>query len=99
MAFVTFADFRLQRIEQNNPAGGDAHMNDAAIIGRPFAIDQIPLGQFIDEAGDIRGARYETGSQVKRGHLFGSGGAEKAQGVVLLGRKTMPVEQLIFKQP
>ncbi len=99
LAFVTFADFSIQRIEQNNPAGGDAHMNDAAIIGRPFTIDQVPLGKFIHQSGDVRGAGYQTGGQVERGHFFGLGGAQQPKRIILLGGEIMAGEELVFEQP
>ena len=99
MVLVAFADFGVEGVEQDDAAVGDADVDDAAVIGRAFAIDEIAVGEFVDQTGDIRGAGDESGGKVERGDFFGPGCAKEAEGVVLLGGEIMAGEEFVFEQP
>lgn len=85
-----------QRREKLRAGGGDRHPHDATVGREPLPPHQAPPLQPIDEPGDVRGARDEAGGQRQRGERLGRDVGEHTQGVVLLGRKTVPIENFLL---
>src|SRR5947208_9369400 len=61
-----------------------------------FRSDQAALGELIEQAGDVRGARDELPAEGKRRHSPGVGRAEQTERIILLSRQLVATEELVL---
>ena len=97
LAAVALAERLAHLAQQGQPRLGDADVDDAAVVGRPVALDQAALLQLVEQAGDVRGARDEPAGQVQRADLVRVVAGQQPQGVVLLRRQVVAAEQFFFQ--
>src|SRR5207245_11638924 len=97
LAGVTLAH-RLAELTQESLAGWrDADAHDATIIRRPVTRNQAALLQLIEQARDVRRPGQEPRGQVQRTNHARIFTVQQSQGVVLLWRKVVAAEQLLFE--
>jgi hypothetical protein len=95
---VAFADLVSQLIEQFRARCRDPDFDDAAILGPALPLDKLPLFEAVEQAGHVRRPRNEPRAKRERGNGAGLRSAQQAQGVVLLRREIVLLEQLLFER-
>lgn len=94
---VADTEWFVQLVHQSDTGRGDADMDDAPVLGGPIARDEATLLQFVEQAGDVRGAGDEAGGEIESAQRAGMFAAQQAQRVVLLRRQIVAAEQVILQ--
>jgi hypothetical protein len=97
LAGVAVAHRCVQLGQERQAAGRDADLDNAAVARLALTFDQAALGQVIEQARDVRGARHQPGRQRQGGQPARVLTAQQPEGVVLLRRQPPAAEQLVLE--
>jgi hypothetical protein len=93
---VAIANRLIECFEERKAGFRDAHLHDAAIIGHSVPGDQLSLFEAVYQPRDVGRVGNEFPREDESRQGSGMLSSQKPQGVVLLARQIVLLEQLVF---